>query len=554
LFGQDITAKANDDLDADTAELVVEEFGHRAKRVAEADVEEAIDGRQDKSDELKIRAPVVTIMGHVDHGKTSLLDALRKTSVVDGEAGGITQHIGAYQTELKDERKITFIDTPGHAAFTAMRARGAKTTDIVVLVIAADDSVMPQTIESINHAKAAETPIIVALNKTDLESADPNKIMQQLLQYEVICEPLGGEVQVVNISAKTGEGLEQLSEAIVLQADMMELKANPDRSAQGVVIEARLDKGEGHVATILVQRGTLRQGDVFIAGSETGKVRRLKSFDGKNLKEAPPSCPVWVIGLSAPVLAGDSFDCVGSEARAREIAAYRVRQRLAQTTKAEEEKSIEQIFSDDKKKPELYYIVKTDVQGSADAIKQALEKISNEDINIRVSHAGVGEVNNSDVMLAQTLNAKILMFNAKASSEAQKMAKAAKIVLHQFDIIYALIDEVKIQTAKALGPERKETPLGSAEILELFSVGKRNTAAGCRINEGRIKKDAHIRIKRENVIVHEGMIQSLRHFKDNVAQIEAGKECGIVLESSPKLFAGDIIECFNVEQIERSIE
>lgn len=553
LGRQDIIVKADEILDADTAELVVDEFGHKVKRVAEADVEEAIDAGQDNPKNLQPRPPVVTIMGHVDHGKTSLLDALRKTSVVEGEAGGITQHIGAYQTQLKDGRKITFIDTPGHAAFTAMRARGAKTTDIVVLVIAADDSVMPQTIESIDHAKAAGTPIIIALNKTDLAGAQPDKIMQQLLQHEVICEPMGGEVQAVPISAKTGDGLEQLSEAIALQADIMELKANPERAAQGVVVEAHLDKGAGNVATILIQRGTLKKGDIFVAGSAFGKVRRMRAFDRSDLTSAPPSCPVWVTGLNGPVLAGDSFDCVESEARAREIAEYRDRQKRTSPTKGAEALSVEQIFSNVNKKPEIYYIVKADVQGSADAIKQAIENTSTDDIDIKVSHAGVGEVNPSDIMLAQTLNARVLMFNSKAGSEAQKAAKAAKITLYQFDVIYGLIDEVKIQAAKTLGPERRESHLGSALVLQLFSVGKKNTAAGCRIDEGQVKKDAHIRVKREDVIIHEGLIQSLRHFKENVPHVDVGKECGIVFDSAPKIQEGDIVECFSVEQVERSL-
>ena len=554
LFREDIVVKAGDIIDADTAELVVAEFGHKVKRVAEADVEAAIDQRQDKEENLKPRPPVVTIMGHVDHGKTSLLDALRSASVVDGEAGGITQHIGAYQTELDGGRKITFIDTPGHAAFTAMRARGAKTTDIVVLVIAADDSVMPQTIESIDHAKAANTAIIVALNKIDLPAADPDKIMQTLLQHNVICEPLGGEVQAIPISAKTGEGLDQLREAITLQADILELKANPERPAQGVVIEARLDKGAGNVATILVQRGTLHQGDVFVAGTEWGRVRRMKTFDGKDLKNATPSSPVWITGLNSPARAGDSFDCVESEARAREIAEYRKRQEQTKTQTGATAQSIEQMFSKNSGKQELHYIVKADVQGSADAIKQALESLSREDAAINIAHAGVGEVNPSDVMLAETVKAKILMFNVKATNEAQKIAKAANILLHQFNVIYALIDEVKTHIIQALGPEQKEVPLGNAEILQLFSVGKKNIAAGCRIDEGQVKKNAHVRIKRQNVIIHEGMIESLRHFKENVSQVEAGKECGIVLENPPKLQTGDIIECFNIEQVERRLE
>lgn len=554
LLSQDIVTKVSDNLDADTAELVVGEFGHKVKRVAEADIEETIDYRKDLESEMVVRPPVVTIMGHVDHGKTSLLDALRKTSVVDGEAGGITQHIGAYQTQLEDERLITFIDTPGHAAFTSMRARGAQTTDIVVIVIAADDEVMPQTIESINHAKASNTPIIVALNKIDLEGAAPDKIMQQLLQYEIVCEPMGGEVQAVPISAKTKEGLGQLGEAITLQADILELKANPNRLAQGVVLEAKLDKGAGHVATVLVQRGTLKKGDIFVAGTQWGKVRRMMAFDGSDLKTAEPACPVWVSGLQAAVEAGDKFDCVENEALAREISQYRLRKKLDGLNNMPQKMSIEDMFSKEQKKPALHYIIKSDVQGSADAIGEALKNISSDEIDIKISHAGVGDVNLSDVMLAQTVNANILIFNARVSPEAQKIAKTSKIVLRQFEIIYALIDEVKEQIAKHLGPQRKETHLGTAEILQLFSVGKKNVAAGCRIDEGQIRKNEHIRISRDDVVVHEGVIQSLRHFKENVAEVKAGSECGIVFVDTPKLEKGDLIECFNVEQVARTIE
>ena len=564
LMSQDILAKAADNLDADTAQLVAEEFGHRIKRITEADVEEAIDATKDLKKDLRPRPPVVTVMGHVDHGKTSLLDALRDKSTAAGEAGGITQHIGAYQVAAPSGKKITFIDTPGHAAFTSMRARGAKTTDIVILVIAADDGVMPQTIESINHAKAAKTPIIVALNKIDLPGADPQKIMQELLQYEIVGEAHGGDVLCVEMSAKTGKGIDALMEAIFLQADILELQANPSRAAQGVILDARLDKGAGHVATVLVQRGTLRLGDVFVAGAHTGRVRSMKSDDGQDLKHALPSAPVWVSGLSAAVQAGDPFDCVEDETRAREIAEYRQRKDAAARTASSAPLSMEQIFAAKDQKPELSLIIKTDVQGSADAVVHAVEGLGGEEIgkeigkeiDVKIIHAGVGEVSMSDVTLAETTGAAIFMFNVKANAEAQKAARGAKlekVEMRAFDVIYNLIDAVKEKIALQLGPERRETILGQAEILQLFGVGKKNIAAGCRVGEGQIKKEAHLRIRRDDVIIYDGAIESLRRFKDNVAAVDAGQECGITFDNPPELKQGDQIESVLVEQIERRI-
>ena len=556
LMRQDIIAKADDTLDADTAQLVAEEFGHRIKRITEADVEEAIDATKDLKKDLRPRPPVVTVMGHVDHGKTSLLDALRNKSTAAGEAGGITQHIGAYQVATPAGKKITFIDTPGHAAFTSMRARGAKTTDIVILVIAADDGVMPQTIESINHAKAAKTPIIVALNKIDLPGAEPQKIMQELLQYEIVGEDHGGDVLCVEMSAKTGKGIDALMEAIFLQTDILELKANPARAAQGVILEARLDKGAGHVATVLVQRGTLRLGDVFVAGAHTGRVRSMKSDDGQNLKHALPSTPVWVSGLSAAVQAGDPFDCVEDETRAREIAEYRQRKNIAARSASSAPLSMEQIFAAKDQKPELALIVKTDVQGSADAVVTAVQGLGGEEIDVKIVHAGVGEVSMSDVTLAETTGAAIFMFNVKANAEAQKAAREAKlekVEMRAFEVIYDLIDAIKEKIALQLGPERRETILGQAEILQLFGVGKKNIAAGCRVGEGQIRKEAHLRIRREDVIIYDGAIESLRRFKDNVAIVEAGQECGITFDNPPELKQGDQIESVLVEQIERRI-
>ncbi len=553
LMSQDILAKADDHLDADTAQLVAEEFGHRIKRVTEADVEEAIDVQPDRPQDLQPRPPVVTVMGHVDHGKTSLLDALRQSSVATGESGGITQHIGAYQVEAASGRKITFIDTPGHAAFTAMRARGAKTTDIVILVIAADDGIMPQTIESINHAKAAKTPIVIALNKVDLPGANSQKITQELLQHDIICEAHGGDVLAVEMSAKTGKGLDALMEAVFLQTDILELKANSARLAQGVVLEARLDKGAGHVATVLVQRGTLRAGDVFVAGAHVGRVRRMKSHSGQNIQEAPPACPVWVTGLSDAVQAGDSFDCLESEARAREISEYRQRKEVEARTASSTPLSMEQIFAAKDQKPELSFIVKTDVQGSADAVMQAADGLGSEEVAIKIVHAGVGEVSLSDVTLAETTGADIVMFNVKASAAAQKAARTAKVHMRAFEVIYNLIDAIKEKIAHHLGPLRRETILGQAEILQLFEVGKKSIAAGCRVGEGQIRKSAQLRIRREDVIVYDGTIQSLRRFKDNVEIVEVGQECGITLDNPPPLEQGDQIECFSVEFIERPL-
>ncbi len=553
LMSQDILAKAADNLDADTAQLVAEEFGHRIKRITEADVEEAIDATQDREEDRIPRPPVVTVMGHVDHGKTSLLDRLRQSATAAGEAGGITQHIGAYQVNTPSGKKITFIDTPGHAAFTAMRARGAQTTDIVVLVIAADDGVMPQTIESINHAKAAKTPIIVALNKADLPGANPGKITQELLQHEVITEAHGGDVLCVEMSAKTGQGISALIEAIFLQADILELKANPSRRAQGVILEARLDKGTGHVATVLVQRGTLCLGDVFVAGLHTGRVRRMKGHEDKDLKEALPSCPVWVSGLSDAVQAGDPFDCVENENRAREISEYRQRKNTEAHTASSTPLSMEQIFAAKEQKPELAFIIKTDVQGSADAIAKAVAGLGNDEIAVKIVHVGVGEVTLSDVTLAETTRASILMFNVKPQTGAQKAARPAKVEMRAFEVIYDLIDAIKEKIAQLLGPERRETIVGQAEILELFGLSKKNVAAGCRVGEGQIRKNIHLRIRRDDVIIYDGAIQSLRRFKDNVDAVDAGQECGITFDDPPELKQGDQIESILVEQIERQI-
>jgi translation initiation factor IF-2 len=552
-----VIATINETLDQDTAELVIEEFGHTAKRVSEADVEIGLVGDDDKTEDLQSRAPIVTVMGHVDHGKTSLLDALRKANVVSGEAGGITQHIGAYQVPIDGDNKITFLDTPGHAAFTQMRARGASVTDIVVLVVAGDDGVMPQTIEAINHAKAAGVPLIVAINKMDREGANPDRVRQELLQHEVVVETFQGDTQEVEVSAITGMGLDKLREALGLQAEILELKANPDRAAEGVVVEAKLDKGRGPVATVLVQRGTLKVGDIFVAGAEWGKVRALINDKGSQVKEAGPSVPVEVLGLNGTPGAGDDFAVVENEARAREVTAYRQDQALKKRQAAmAAPKTLESIFSkikDDEGTQHFDVVLKGDVQGSVEAITQALQKAGNDDIQCRVIHGAVGGITETDIALAQASNALIMGFNVRPSRQAREAAEAEGVTIKYYSIIYDLIDEVKAAMIGQLGPEFKENVIGQAEIKEAFTAGKAGKAAGCFVIEGSIRSDCKARILRDDVIIYEGEINNLRRFKDDVKEVRSGQDCGMTFENYHDFRAGDVVEVYELLEVERKL-
>jgi len=548
--------KPGDVLDADTAELVASEFGHTVRRVAESDVEEGLFNIQDRTEDLKSRPPVVTIMGHVDHGKTSLLDAIRKANVVSGEAGGITQHIGAYQVE-QDGQKITFIDTPGHAAFTAMRARGAQATDIAVLVVAADDSVMPQTIESISHAKAAGVPIIVAINKIDKPTANAQKVRTELLQHEVFVESMGGEVLDVEVSAKNGTNLDKLLEAILLQAEILDLKANPDRTAEGVVIEAKLDKGRGSVATVLVQAGTLRPGDIIVVGNEWGRVRALVDDRGDHVKEAPPAMPVEVLGLQGTPQAGDRFAVVENEARAREISEYRQRiaREKAVARQAGQRGSLEQMMSQLQNSglKEFPLVIKGDVQGSIEAIVAALDKLGTDEVRARIVHAGAGAITESDVSLAETSNAVIIGFNVRANKQARQAAEQLGIEVRYYNIIYDLVDDIKQAMSGLLSPERRETFIGNAEILEVFNITKVGKVAGCRVTEGKVERGAGVRLIRDNVVIHEGTLKTLKRFKDEVAEVPVGQECGMAFQNYEDMRVGDVIECFRVEMVTRSL-
>ncbi|WP_457940972.1 translation initiation factor IF-2 [Mesorhizobium sp. 10J20-29] len=548
--------KPGDVIDADTAELVAAEFGHTVRRVAESDIEEGMFNVEDKPEDQKSRPPVVTIMGHVDHGKTSLLDAIRNANVVSGEAGGITQHIGAYQVE-KNGQKITFIDTPGHAAFTAMRARGAQATDIAILVVAADDSVMPQTIESISHAKAAGVPIIVAINKIDKPQADAQKVRAELLRHEVFVESMGGEVLDVEVSATKGTNLDKLLEAILLQAELLDLKANPDRTAEGVVIEAKLDKGRGAVATVLVQTGTLLIGDIIVAGAEWGRVRALINDRGEQLKEAPPAMPVEVLGLAGTPMAGERFAVVDNEARAREITDYR--QRLARdkavAKHAGQRGSLEQMMSQLQASglKEFPLVIKGDVQGSIEAIVSALDKLGTDEVRARIVHAGAGGITESDVSLAETSGAAMIGFNVRANPQARAAAEAAGIEIRYYNIIYDLVDDVKAAMSGLLSPERRETFIGNAEILEIFDITKVGKIAGCRVTEGKVERGAGVRLIRDDVVIHEGTLKTLKRFKDEVAEVPGGQECGMAFANYEDMRVGDVIECFRVEMITRTL-
>jgi translation initiation factor IF-2 len=555
LMQNGIMATVNDTIDADTAELVATEYGHAVKRVAESDVLEGLKGAEDAADTMVSRPPVVTVMGHVDHGKTSLLDSLRKTDVVAGEAGGITQHIGAYQVSLKSGQKITFLDTPGHAAFTAMRARGAKVTDLVVLVVAADDGVMPQTVEAIAHAKAAHVPIIVAVNKIDKGEADPMRVKTELLQHEIQVEELGGETLAIDVSATKNINLDKLEETILLQAEILDLKANPNRTAEGAVIEAKLDKGRGPVATVLVQRGTLRQGDILVAGSEWGRVRALVNDRGETVESAGPSVPVEVLGLSAAPEAGDEFVVVESDARAREVTEYRARKRREQRQKATSRQTLDQLLQSrsEGEKRLLPLVIKADVQGSVEAIQGALEKLGTDEVAAQVLQSGVGGITESDVILAQASGAAIIGFNVRANAQARERARRDGVEIRYYNIIYNVVDDIKAALSGMLTPETREKFLGNAEILEVFNISKVGKVAGCRVTEGVVRRGAKVRLIRDNVVVHEGELSTLKRFKDEVREVQTGQECGMSFANYDNLAKGDVIECYEVETIKRAL-
>jgi translation initiation factor IF-2 len=557
LMQQGHMAKITDTIDADTAQLIAEELGHSVRRVAESDVEEGMFDTPDAPENLLPRAPVVTIMGHVDHGKTSLLDAIRSTEVAAGEAGGITQHIGAYQVTSPSGGRITFIDTPGHAAFTAMRARGAKITDIVILVVAADDGVMPQTIEAIHHAKAAKVPIIVAINKIDKADAKPERVRTELLQHEIQVESLGGDTLEIEVSAKEKRNLDKLLDIIALQAEVLELKANPNRAAEGTVIEARLDRGRGPVATVLVQRGTLKPGDIVVAGSEWGRVRALVSDTGHSVVAAGPSMPVEVLGFNGTPEASDRLAAVETEARAREIADYRSRQKreIMAARQTGMRGSLEQMMNQLKTsgRKEFPLVVKGDVQGSIEAIVGALEKLSTEEVAARVIFSGAGGITESDVTLAQASNAALIAFNVRAHKEAREAAEQAGVEIRYYNIIYDLVDDVKKAMSGLLAPTLRETMLGNATILEVFKVSKVGNVAGCRVTDGVVERGANVRLIRDSVVVHQGKLSQLKRFKDDAREVVAGQECGMAFENYQDMKVGDVIECYRVESVQRTL-
>ncbi|MDP5219399.1 translation initiation factor IF-2 [Ruegeria sp. 2205SS24-7] len=557
LMNMGMMVTQNQSIDADTAELIIEEFGHKVVRVSDADVEDVIADVEDNEDDLQPRPPVITIMGHVDHGKTSLLDAIRDAKVVAGEAGGITQHIGAYQVKTDGGTTLTFLDTPGHAAFTSMRSRGAQVTDIVVLVVAADDAVMPQTIEAINHAKAAQVPMIVAINKIDKPEANPDKVRTDLLQHEVIVEKMSGEVQDVEVSAISGQGLDELLEAIALQAEILELKANPDRAAQGAVIEAQLDVGRGPVATVLVQKGTLRQGDIFVVGEQYGKVRALINDKGDRVKEAGPSVPVEVLGLNGTPEAGDVLNVTDTEAQAREIADYREQAAKDKRAAAGAATTLEQLMQkakDDENVSELPILVKADVQGSAEAIVQAMEKIGNDEVRVRVLHSGVGAITETDIGLAEASGAPVMGFNVRANTSARNTANQKGVEIRYYSVIYDLVDDVKAAASGLLSAEIKENFIGYAEIKDVFKVSNVGKVAGCLVTEGVARRSAGVRLLRDNVVIHEGTLKTLKRFKDEVAEVQSGQECGMAFENYDDIRAGDVIEIFEREEVTRTLD
>ncbi len=557
LMRQGAMHKITDVIDADTAQLIAEELGHTVKRVAESDVEEGLFDIVEEGAEMYPRPAVVTIMGHVDHGKTSLLDAIRKANVVSGEAGGITQHIGAYQVTSPGGNPITFIDTPGHAAFTAMRARGAKVTDIVVLVVAADDGVMPQTIEAIAHARAAKVPMIVAINKIDKPDAKPERVRAELLQYEVQVESMGGDTLEVEVSALKQINLDKLLESIALQAELLDLSSNPNRPAEGTVIEARLDKGRGPVATVLVQRGTMKIGDIIVAGSQSGRVRALLDDQGKVVNTAGPSFPVEVLGFSGAPEAGDRVAVVESEARAREVTQYRERQKRDQAAArgAGSGRSLADMMSQLKSagRKEFPLVIKGDVQGSVEAIISALDKLGTDEVIARVIHAGVGGITESDITLAEASNAAVIGFNVRAHKEARELSDRTGIEIRYYNIIYNLVDDVKGAMSGLLAPSYREDMLGNASIMEVFNITKVGKVAGCRITDGKVERGASVRLIRDNVVVHEGKLSTLKRFKDEVKEVLAGQECGMAFEAYQDMRAGDVIECYRVEEVKRSL-
>ena len=561
LMNMGTMATINQMIDADTAELIIDEFGHKIKRVTEADVEIGLGGEdEDRDEDMVARPPVVTIMGHVDHGKTSLLDAFRSTDVVAGEAGGITQHIGAYQIKSSTGQKITFLDTPGHAAFTEMRARGANVTDIVVIVVAANDSIMPQTIEAINHAKAAKVPLIVAINKIDLPDANPMKVKQDLLQHEVVIEEMGGEVLCVEVSAKQRTNLDKLEETILLQAELLDIKANPNRQAQGNVVEAKLEQGRGSVATVLITKGTLNKGDIFVAGSEWGRVRALINDKGKQIKEAVPGQPVEVLGINGTPEAGDSFVVVDNEAKAREVVDYRNRKKLEKKSAlAGAGSSLELLMAQAKEegsRTTMPIIIKGDVHGSVEALLGSLKKIEeeNEDIAVQALHTGVGGITESDVTLANASGALIVGFNVRANAQARDLAKRDGVDIRYYNIIYNVIDDVKSILAGMLSPLEREEYLGQAEIREVFNVSKVGKVAGCMVTAGEVKRGSHVRLLRDDVVIHEGKLKTLKRFKDEVKEVREGMECGMAFESYDDIKEGDIIECFEVKEEARTVD
>lgn len=557
LMSHDVMVTQNQAIDADTAELIIEEFGHRVVRVSDSDVEDVIAQIEDTVESMLPRPPVITIMGHVDHGKTSLLDAIRHAKVVSGEAGGITQHIGAYQVKTEGGAMLTFLDTPGHAAFTSMRSRGAQVTDIVVLVVAADDAVMPQTVEAINHAKAAGVPMIVAINKVDKPAANPQKVRTDLLQHEVVVEAMSGDVQDVEVSAKTGQGLDTLLEAIALQAEILELTANPNRAAEGAVIEAQLDVGRGPVATVLVQKGTLRRGDIFVVGEQFGKVRALINDQGERVNEAGPSVPVEVLGLNGTPEAGDVLNVVDTEAQAREIAEYRSNAAKEKRAAAGAAVTLDQLMAqakESKNVAEMPILIKADVQGSAEAIAQAMEKIGNDEVRVRVLHSGVGAITESDISLAEASGAPVLGFNVRANAPARQSANQKGVEIRYYSVIYDLVDDVKAAASGLLGAEIREKFIGYAKIKEVFKVTGIGKVAGCLVTEGIARRSAGVRLLRDDVVIHEGTLKTLKRFKDEVAEVQSGQECGMAFEKYEDIRPNDVIEIFEREEITRTLD
>ena len=551
LMSLGVMATINQPIDADTAQIVVEEFGHKVKRVADSDVEQGLTGPEDTEADLQPRAPVVTVMGHVDHGKTSLLDALRETNVASHEAGGITQHIGAYQIEVAGGKKITFIDTPGHEAFSEMRARGAKVTDIVVLVVAANDGIMPQTIEAIRHAQAAEVPIVVAINKIDLPGADPMRVKTALLQQGIAVEEMGGEYLCAEVSAKKRINIDKLVDAILLQAEILDLKANPNRMAKGAVIEAKMEKGRGSVATVLVQNGTLHVGDICIAGKEWGHVRAMFNEHGKKMTEAGPATPVEILGLQGTPAAGDDFVIVKDENQAKEVTSYRIRKerdaKLVKSAKSAMEQMLDKIKSGEVK--HLPVIIKADVQGSIEAIEGTLKKLSNDEVTVQILHSAVGPISDSDVTLAKASNAFIIGFNVRAIPHARDMARQDGVDIRYYSIIYDVVDDIKKALEGMLSPELREKIIGYAEIRNVFNITGVGKVGGCMVTEGYVKRGAKVRLLRDNVVIHDGSLAQLKRFKDDVKEVKSGYECGMSFENYNDIQVGDFIECYEVEEI-----